>query len=89
MAGTAAPHLAPSGGTVALVDRRWQETALLRWAIPGKAWLERWPDGPSDRYGELVEGSAELVTGGDVGGDVVVAAAQVLDDGVTGGENPR
>jgi len=33
--------------------------------------------------------SAKLVTGGDVGGDVVVAAAQVLDDGVTGGENPR
>jgi hypothetical protein len=24
-----------------------------------------------------------------VGGDVVVTAAQVLDEGVTGGENPR
>ena len=31
----------------------------------------------------------ELVTGGDVGGDAVVAAAQVLDEGVTGAENPR
>ncbi len=40
-------------------------------------------------YGELVEGSAELVTGGDVGGDVVVAAVQVLEEGVTGGGNPR
>ena len=26
---------------------------------------------------------------GDVGGDVVVAAAQVLHEGVTGGEGPR
>jgi hypothetical protein len=59
----------------------------LRGRLLGK--LERWTDGPSDRYGKLIGGSTELVTGGNVGGDAVVAAAQVPDDGVTGGENPR
>jgi len=29
------------------------------------------------------------VLSGNVGGNVVMAAAQVLDEGVTGGENPR
>jgi hypothetical protein len=51
--------------------------------------LERWPDYSSDCRGELVEGGAELVAGGDVSGDVVVAATQVLHEGVTGGKNPR
>jgi hypothetical protein len=62
--------------------------ALLRWAIPGQrrvlACLPR-----SDCQSELVEDRAEPVAGGDVGGDVVVAAAQVLHEGMTGGEDPR
>jgi hypothetical protein len=36
-----------------------------------------------------VEGEAEPVVVGDVGGDVVVAAAQILHEGMTGGEDPR
>jgi len=43
----------------------------------------------SDCHSELVEDGAEPVAGGEVGGDVVVAAAQVLHKGVTSGENPR
>ncbi len=42
----------------------------------------------SDRQCELIEDRAELVMGGDVGGDVVVAAAQVLDERVTSGQDP-
>ena len=42
----------------------------------------RWSDGDC----EVVEGLLEPVVPGDVGGDVVVAAAQVLDKRVTGGE---
>ena len=44
----------------------------------------RWSDGDS----EVVEGDAEPVVEG-VGGDVAVAAAEVLHEGVTGGEDPR
>jgi hypothetical protein len=43
----------------------------------------------SDRQGELVEDLAEPVAGGDIGGDVVVPATQVLYEGVTGREDPR
>src|SRR6266851_1818923 len=55
--------------------------------IPG-AWLcglAGWSDGG----GELVEGVADPVAGGDVGGEFVVAAAQILDEGVPGGDDPR
>ena len=45
----------------------------------------RWSDG----NGEVVEGDAEPVVSLDVGGDVAVAAAQVLHEGVTGGQDPR
>jgi hypothetical protein len=45
----------------------------------------RWSDGGC----EVVEGDAQPVVFGNVGGDVVVAAAQVLHEGVTGGEGPR
>jgi hypothetical protein len=38
---------------------------------------------------ELVEGLAEPVAGGDVGGDLVVAVAEVLDERVPGGDDPR
>jgi hypothetical protein len=34
---------------------------------------------------EVVECHSELVTGGDFGGDLVVAAAQILHEGMTGG----
>ena len=43
----------------------------------------------SDSEREVLERDAEPVTIRDISGDVVVAAAQVLDEGVTGGENPR
>ena len=39
--------------------------------------------------GQIVEGDAEPVASLDVGGDVIVAAAQILHKGVTGGEDPR
>ena len=44
---------------------------------------------PSDGDRELVEGLAEPVAVGYVGGDLVVAAAEVLDEGVPGGDDPR
>ena len=43
----------------------------------------------SDGRRELVECCADLVAGGDVGGEFVVAAAQVLDERVPGGDDPR
>ncbi len=43
-----------------------------------------WSDGDC----KVIEGDTEPVAGGDAGGDVVVAAAQVLREGVTGGEGP-
>ena len=64
-----------SGGTVALGDP-WQRRAL--------ACVLR-----SDCHSELVEDRAEPVAGGDVKGDVVVAAAQILHEGMTGGQDPR
>jgi hypothetical protein len=45
--------------------------------------------GWSDGYRELVEGFAEPVAGADVGGEFVVAAAQILHEGVTAGQDPR
>jgi hypothetical protein len=42
----------------------------------------------SDHEREFVEGDAEPVTVRGLGGDVVVAAAQVLHEGVSRGENP-
>jgi hypothetical protein len=62
-------------GTVALGDP-WQRRAL--------ACVLR-----SDCHSELVEDRAEPVAGGDVKGDVVVAAAQILHEGMTGGKDPR
>jgi hypothetical protein len=43
----------------------------------------------SDGDGQIVEGDAEPVASLDVGGDVTVAAARILQKGVTGGEDPR
>jgi hypothetical protein len=43
----------------------------------------------SDCSGQLVEGRSESLPGGLVGGDLVVAAAQVLDEGMAGGEYPQ
>jgi hypothetical protein len=45
--------------------------------------------GWSDGHGELVECCAGPVAGGDVGGEFVVAAAEVLHERVTGGDDPR
>jgi hypothetical protein len=60
--------------------------ALLHWVIPGQrrsvAWMLR-----SDGQCEVVEGVAEPVVSRDVGGDLVVAAAQVLHERVTGGQD--
>jgi len=45
--------------------------------------------GGSDGGCEAVKGDAEAVAAGGVGGDLVVAAAQGLDEGMTGGQDPR
>ena len=46
------------------------------------------PDGTrSDARRELVEGLAEPVLGGNIGSDVVVTAAQILDEGMSGGDD--
>ena len=45
--------------------------------------------GWSDGHRELVEGFAEPVAGRDIGGEFVVAAVQILDERVPGGENTR
>ncbi len=47
--------------------------------------MPRWSDG--DR--EVVEGDAKPVAVEGVSGDVVVAAAHVLHEGVTGGDDPH
>jgi hypothetical protein len=46
---------------------------------------------PGLSYGhrELVECCADPVAGGDVGGEFVVATAEVLDEGMPGGQGPR
>jgi hypothetical protein len=53
--------------------------------------LEHDPDAPvgSDGEREVVECRAEPVVAGDFGSDVIVTAAQILHEGVTGGEDPR
>jgi hypothetical protein len=38
---------------------------------------------------ELVECCLDPVAGGDAGGEFVVAAAQILDECVPGGQDPR
>jgi hypothetical protein len=43
----------------------------------------------SDGYVQVVEGDAEPVAVGDVGGDVVVAAVKVLHERVPGSKDPR
>ena len=47
--------------------------------------MPRWSDGDC----QVVEGDAEPVAVGDVGGDVVVVAAQVLHEDVARGEDQR
>jgi hypothetical protein len=42
----------------------------------------------SDGHRELVECCADPVAGGDVGGEFVVAAAEILDEGMPGGHVP-
>lgn len=46
-------------------------------------------DRPSDGRRELVECCADPVAGGDVGGEFVVAATEILDEGMPGGQGPR
>jgi hypothetical protein len=38
---------------------------------------------------ELVEGCLDAVAGGDIGGDFVVAAAEILGERMPGGDDPR
>jgi hypothetical protein len=45
--------------------------------------------GWSDGHRELVEGFTEPVAAADVGGEFEVAAAQILDERVPGGQDPR
>jgi hypothetical protein len=46
-------------------------------------------EAPSDRRGRLAERRDESSLGWLVDGDLVVSAAQVLDEGVSGGEYPE
>jgi hypothetical protein len=48
-----------------------------------------WIIGRSDGHCELVESLTETVAGGDVSSDLLVAAAQMLHERVTGGQDPR
>jgi hypothetical protein len=43
----------------------------------------------SDGHRELVECHVDAVAGGDVGGEFVVTASEVLDEDVPGGQDPR
>ena len=43
----------------------------------------------SDGEREVLKSHAEPVAAGSLGGDVVVTAAQILHEGMTGGEDPR
>ncbi len=67
-----------------------RDTALLRCAFPERhrsmVRMFRWG---SEGEREVVECHAEPVPAGDFGGDVVVATAEILHEGVTGGEDPR
>jgi hypothetical protein len=45
--------------------------------------------GWSDGHRELIEGFAGPVAGGDIRGEFVVAAVQILDERVPGDENTR
>ncbi len=64
-------------GTVAL-RHPWQGQGMITSILRG-----------SDGSCEVVEGDAEPVVARDVGGDVVVATAQILHERVAGGEDPR
>jgi len=70
-------NLMSSNGTVALRHPCARQGMITR--------MPRWSYGDC----QVVEGDAEPVAVGDVGGDVVVVAAQVLHEGVTGGEGRR
>ena len=52
------------------------------WDSAGMIQMSGWV---SDAEREVVECHSKLVTGGDFGGDLVVAAAQILHEGMTGG----
>jgi hypothetical protein len=71
-------------------DREVVEGALLHCAIPvrGLGMITRMP---RSSYGDcqVVERRPSPVVTGDFGGDVVVAAAQILHEGMTGREDPR
>jgi hypothetical protein len=77
----------PPGGVVGvLVDVL--GLAQLRCAFPCYAGASPQCLAGSDGEGEVVEGDAEPVSTRGLGGDVVVAAAQVLDEGMSCGEDP-
>jgi len=63
-------------GTVALCHLRTRRSMIG---------MLRWSDGEC----QVAESDAEPVSAGGVSGDVVVAVAQVLHEGVTDGEGPR
>jgi hypothetical protein len=68
--------------------RRLPGAVALRHPLQGQGMIT-WMLSGSDGGCEVVEGDAEPVMAGYVGGDVVMAAAQVLHEGVPGGEDPR
>jgi hypothetical protein len=76
----------------ALLERtvRQRHAALLRWCKqtvlgPGSPAVRYW----SEDQGQLVECDADPILHGQVGGDREVAAAQVLHEGMSGGDGAR
>ena len=50
--------------------------------------VERWPGQESDGERQLIERNSNSVVDRCVGGNVVVAASEVLDEGVAGSKDP-
>ena len=64
-------------------------TGLLRWRIAANAKRASRPTRHSNRGGYLAEHDGEPKAASLVGGDLVVAAAEVLDQRVTGGDHSQ
>lgn len=89
--GAAGPQLAPEYGDAVSPGRSsytaWlaagRQCCVSRSVRDGGSEMKAMTNG-SDGHRELVEGLAEPLTGGDVSSDLVVAAEDALDEGVTG-----
>ena len=72
-----------------LEEVRLDHRAVLHWPIGVRHSAVAEAISLSDDDRELVEGDAEPVAGGNVGGELVVTAADVLHQSMPGGHDPR